>query len=131
VLHSTLVGRGGIDDPLTENRSPACEVPYRVLVLNNNGVLDLESLRRRGTQILALYTVIRQGGIGQCRLPNLSFSCRNHQMHNCEYIQLYSCIYYIGMFRPLLCPSLGCRTVNVQAIGSDYIKCVRKIFKDS
>ena len=69
--HSAAVGRSGIDGTLTENRSPACEVSYRVLVLNNNGVLDSESLKRRTTQILALYTVTRQEEIGTCRLPNL------------------------------------------------------------
>ena len=70
---SAAVGRSGIDGTLTENRSPACEVSYRVLVLNNNGVLDLESLRRRTAQILALYTVTRQEEIATCRLPNLWF----------------------------------------------------------
>ena len=72
-IHSAAVGRSGIDGPLTENRSPAWEVSCRVLVLNNNRVLDLESLRRRRAQILALYTVTRQEDVGNCRLPNLWF----------------------------------------------------------
>jgi hypothetical protein len=37
-------------------------------------------------------------------------------MHTCDYVQLYTFIYYTDMFRSLLCPSSGYRTVRIQVI---------------
>ena len=49
------------------------------------------------------------------KLHNL-FSYKDKKMHTCQDVQLCTCIYYTDMFRSLLRPSSGCRTIRIQAI---------------
>jgi hypothetical protein len=44
------------------------------------------------------------------------FLVETKRMHSCEDVQLYSFIYHTYMFRLLLWPSSGCRTVRIQAV---------------